>query len=809
MTKIMFGLSAAVGMVAPLQAEDVVRPIYTLTVTESGTNRLAWTTPSLWSNEVDKVVETAFSSEHDYFVQNYKSKGSANVLRTPSSSALHEFGGNSLTLGSFPITSSTKGHALLRVMCRGVNTGVEFPNDGLVLPRGYVQAYYGSGSVSHLYGRVTVTSPEDYPSRFTSGAQNPNTILHVHDALIGGADAYLEVIPVGAANKTNFTCRISNAAQFLGTVDVQNAYDTEENPWGKMWLELGDTTLGGSLIMGADTQLSGIADETTAGFTVASLTLKAGSSLDLTRGGLTVTQSLTVESTPFTVKVAGLAQKDVTAAQLQNLFTFPTSSGYTAKDFVLDGDLGGGELVVREEAGAVKIGLQYYPEANLLNSDDNARGKNAESSMTNKVNWSNAEAWTDAETMPGGFHYVVNKKRLRSSYGGTVTAPTGDAMFPGESLRIINGGSFYMLGPSFWCRNLILDNGTVYPSIYADIVVFSGLMTIKAGGGTISQYNYPDCRIESEIVGPGELTISGASGGSTSAGYATVSLLGLNTNYTGAITVTIPVYSSDTYNKITPRFDRNYVHFKIADKRNLGGALPEVNPKALTLENMCRLELADACTSLTLDEPTRGIFIKWVGRFLADEGETLAISSPLAVHGTMWKEGDGLLALANPAVTFGADATAVEPDADATNHTFVVAGGDLKVASVDAVNGLDVVFTNGAQRLVVDLATQSGDFKTYGIRNVKTVHPFALAGDLTGVTLAFESETRPADGLTGAVFTVQKDLYDDVAAIFTRRTKSATYKGMRITCSRRDNDDGETATMVATVQLMGSLLILR
>ena len=108
---------------------------------------------------------------------------------------------------------------------------------------------------------------------------------------------------MGAANKTNFTCRISNAAQFLGTMDVQNAYESDGVPWGKMWLELGNTTVGGSLIMGADTQLSGIADETTTGFTVASLTLKTGSVLDLTRGGLTVTQSLTVESTPFTVKV--------------------------------------------------------------------------------------------------------------------------------------------------------------------------------------------------------------------------------------------------------------------------------------------------------------------------------------------------------------------------------------------------------------------------------------------------------------------------------------------------------------------------
>lgn len=790
------------------------RPTYTLSVTESGKNQNAWTTPALWL-DADDNEETAFSSEHDYFVANYKNKGSANVLRTPTAKEMHVFGGNSLILGSFPSATSTKGHALIRIACRGDKTGVEFPNDGLILPRGYVQAYYGSGDVSHLYGKVTVTSPEDYPSRFTSGAYNVNTILHVHAALAGDSNAYLEVIPAGVSGKTNFTCRISNAAQFLGTMDVQNAYQSDGVPWGKMWLELGNTTLGGSLIMGADTQLSGIADETAAGFTVASLTLKTGSALDLSRGGLTVTQSLTVESTPFTVKVAGLAQKDVTVARLQNLLTFPVSSGYTAKDFVLDGDLGGGELVIREEDGAVKIGLQYYPEAQLLVSDDSIRAKDMDSSMTNNVNWSNADAWPDAVTMPGGFHYSINKKRLRTSYEGKISSPEGDVVFPGVSLRIVNDGALYMLNPSFWCRNLILDNGSICPSAYADPVVFSGLMTIAAGGGKISQYNYPDCRIESEITGPGDLTISGVSGLSTSAGYATVSLLGLNTNYTGAITVTMPYYvpapgSKDEYNKTTPRFDRNYVHFKVSDKRNLGGALSAVNPKALTLENMCRLELADGCSSLTLDEPTRGIFIGWVGRFLVEEGETMAISSPLAVHGTMWKEGDGRLVLGNPAVTFGADATDDLPDADATNRTLMVAGGKLEIASADAVNGLDVVFSNDVKSLVIGLDGRSGDFATYGMRNVKTENPFAkVEGMEAGVTLAFETKAAPTEEFSAPVFTVKKDKYDDVAALFTRRTKSATLKGWRVTTARRDNADGETATMVATVQLAGAILILR
>ena len=288
----------------------------------------------------------------------------------------------------------------------------------------------------------------------------------------------------------------------------------------------------------------------------------------------------------------------------------------------------------------------------------------------------------------------------------------------------------------------------------------------------------------------------------------------MNTNYTGAITVTIPYYipapgSKDEYNKTTPRFDRNYVHFRVSDKRNLGGPLATPNPKALTLENMCRLELADGCTSLVLDEPTRGIFINWVGRFLAEEGETMTISSPLAVDGTLWKEGDGLLVLGNPAPTFGADATATEPVGDPTNHMFRIAGGDVKIASVDAVNGLDVVFTNGAGRLVLDLDGTDADFKAYGIRNVKTDDPFAVEGDLTGVKLELSTAAVPTEQeFSVAVLTVRTSAYGKTAALFGRLAKSATLRGWRISCAPRDNDDG-TTTMVASVQRTGFMVLIK
>ena len=212
----------------------------------------------------------------------------------------------------------------------------------------------------------------------------------------------------------------------------------------------------------------------------------------------------------------------------------------------------------------------------------------------------------------------------------------------------------------------------------------------------------------------------------------TIVLAGLNTNFTGAITATIPEYmpggditTTAVTNKITPRFDRNYMHVKVSDKRNLGGPLEAVNPKALALQNMSRLELADGCTSLTLDEPTRGVFVKWIGRFLADSGQTMTIASPLAVHGTMWKEGSGTLVLANPQPTFGADAAGSTPDADETNRMFRVDGGAVRIASGCAVNGLDVVVGAGAT-LELDLSSEDADLAAYGMLDTLTPGtPFA------------------------------------------------------------------------------------
>jgi hypothetical protein len=75
---------------------------------------------------------------------------------------------------------------------------------------------------------------------------------------------------------------------------------------------------------------------------------------------------------------------------------------------------------------------------------------------------------------------------------------------------------------------------------------------------------------------------------------------------------------------------------------NLGGPRNEFAYDALTLDSASRLEVLD---SMSLAELTRGIFIRWKGRFLVPEDKSLAISQQLTVDGEMYKEGSGTLAL--------------------------------------------------------------------------------------------------------------------------------------------------------------------
>ena len=762
---------------------------YYLNVSEAGGANSSWTTLANWSTTAGATGDgnhpTSFSAEDDFVVTPHSG---GFTLRTMSTEAT--WPGKSLRIGGEPHLNNSS-LAILRHERRGNTTSLTYENDGLILgDRSRYYIYYGNGNPAHIYGTVTVESTSETRAAALYSGNQANATAHFHDAFKGHSGAKLTIVNT----KANFAVKIDNPTAYYGAITSTN----EAGNANSNTLVLGNDFPGTLSLAGATTLV------TPDGGKINSLSLGAGAVIDATAGAFSVTGAF---------ENASVVTVRVDTARFPgsvDLVSGPVGM-FTLDDFVFTDSTGApldflDSLSLVETEGGIAIRALQYPTATLTTSDETSRTKENPSSMTNSSHWTNAEAWPDPATMPGGWHYRLSSsaKYLRTPYSGVITAPTGDFAFPGLSLTLPSGTGLVMLNPSFSCTNLVLDGGQIQPSIYVQ-AVFTGKITVTGNGGSIYSY-LRTSKFESEIKGSGDLRITAANGNSTQSPFGYVCLAGLNTNFTGAITATIPInvpgdMVAET-NRITPRFDRNYLHLQISDKRNLGGPLAAVNPKALTLQNMSRLEITEGFTSLMLDEPTRGVFINWVGRFLADSGQTMTLASPLAVYGTMWKEGAGMLVLANPQPTFGTDATATTPDADATNRTLRVAAGTVRIAAGCAVNGLDVVVADGAT-LALDLASGDADIATYGIRNERTPGtPFAVDGAAANVYLDLVPPADYAGANEVPVVTVKATDADSVDSLLVVRKPTDSGRMRTLAKLRKSVTIDETACVTFTVNTL-------
>jgi hypothetical protein len=147
------------------------------------------------------------------------------------------------------------------------------------------------------------------------------------------------------------------------------------------------------------------------------------------------------------------------------------------------------------------------------------------------------------------------------------------------------------------------------------------------------------------------------------------------------------------------------------------------------------------------------------------------------------------------------------PDVDATNRTFIVAGGSLEIASADAINGLDVVFTNGAENIVINLGSGNELFANYGIRNTKSSTPFALEGDVVKIPVVLDLDEPPTAPVTHALLTVKSACLDSVLSCIAF-VKGEAIAGWPMSMSRRDNGD-DTTTLMATVKKYGTRIVIK
>ena len=779
--------------------------VYYLNTSEAGDPYGCWNDASKWSEayERDDVNKkwvfsgnnpSAFSSDCRFIVP---ALSTGYTLReTAGGGTTSEWNGKSLELGGTRHNNSYL--AVLRLVTRGAGTHIKFNNDGLILAGQSRIQPHNSSNPYNVKGTVTVTAEEaKYPALIKQTTAARNISLNFLDKFKGAASVYSAI--KSATN--DFTVSFADATEYYGTMTTTNI-----NEDALLTVSI-SSDFPGSLSISTNVTLA-----PASGVKIANLKYFDGAIIDVRAGMLEITNSF-----EKTGKIRVLTNKfgeEINPRSLE-LVKFPANAGVSADDFEfvgIDGeplDCDSYNMTTDSEHGTVTISAFKHGYVKLVESDPTSRTTIQQSSMTNEQNWSDG-LWPTNPLVD----YAAIDKNLRTFDSSDVKEqPLDDFVFKGNSL-IMDDSILVVMNRSFDCRNLFLRNEAVYaPTPYCNGSLY-GKITADEGNARFSVYSYRTLTIESTIGGSGNVIFSSPGGASTSDSRGYYVLKGNNCDFTGTMTVTMPYNMPDdpvaTYKKVTPSFDRNYTTLNLTDKGNLGGRLTAVNPKALTIESMSRVKLADNVTSLTLDEPTRGIFIKWVGRLMANEGQTFTVKSPLAVHGTLWKEGAGTLVLDNPAPTFGADATSETPDADATNRMFCVAAGDVKIASVDAVNGLDVVFTNSASRLVLDLDSEDETFGTYGLRNTKAAVPFAVGGDVTKIPVVLDCTQPPALNTERALFTISADMDQDTFLANLAIVKGEALAGMVIERSWRVNeDDNNSRTLIAKFTKVGLRIVIK
>ena len=340
--------------------------------------------------------------------------------------------------------------------------------------------------------------------------------------------------------------------------------------------------------------------------------------------------------------------------------------------------------------------------------------------------------------------------------------------FSVKELHLVGGSTFFTYA------------GAPNPAIHGKIVVWPGESPVLFKGWADKCY-----RIYSEISGDGVISVCNHKQPSNQTSVS-MELFGTNVNYSGAFVVDscedswVPASGTD---ECTTLF--------LNDGRNLGGPYSgDDGWKALTVKGRSNIEVRG---DVTLDEPSRGIYIENAARFRVPEGKTFAINQNITFAGELEKLGAGRLSL-------GGGAYFTNPDPLAGTKRLAVSEGVLKIVSTNALDGVETTFAAGTS-LELDAFPSGDGMAEWGIVNTKRDAPFAAAGK---VKVSFVDDgTECGDSAQVAVCTVRSSAVDSLPFSFGR-IRSGFYTKM----TTRDNGDG-TVTVVAGFQRMGTRVIVR
>ena len=337
--------------------------------------------------------------------------------------------------------------------------------------------------------------------------------------------------------------------------------------------------------------------------------------------------------------------------------------------------------------------------------------------------------WSDDRAVHGGAEYYAKWYSFSPDVAGK-----GEYVFPGSGLTTIGS-----VTP--WCEGTVITNlvlpvrksgeDAVRLNFYASGLPAGHDRLQYIAGGKVTVPAHSDAtavavfqgylnnyfRLDSSLEGDGNIVIRVAPG--VSDPHFRAGFTGLNTNYTGKISVT------------------GDVSFHLWDARNVGGPLGAFAWNGFTIANgSCVVVTNDLLFDASLN---RGVSIVAQGRLNVAVGATLTLATPVTYAGQLIKEGEGVLALAaRPCFIDGDEATAPVAGTNALH----VASGALKVAGAQALNGLAVTFAEGTE-LHVPAATVDADLAAYGAVMTKALSSLAVeSGRIALVADGFDTSAH-------------------------------------------------------------------
>ena len=671
-------------------------------------------------------------------------------------------GGYTLRVGPSNFTTASKSLTIgvegsVGKLCHDRGTAT-YANDGIILANGQYYSNWNPDSSSSYTGaangKMTVTASASSP--FDMYFNYSRMTFTINAQLYGNEGTGIK-FRTNSANYSNQTVVVNNPGNYKGSMEISSLRANSDVSYGLL------VKLGAMDTPGTISTTGGVVLQTTANYVTVkagTISLGAGTRLNVLcgSGGVSskwvVTDSLQVAS-GVEIKLAsspGTLGTETSYEILRGPDTatwskadFSVSMGsygndfYPAIDEEVDGISHTKSLVLRLTDKVRQI--RHLDGETQTARDGVLPSYGSPSSLTNELSWSDSKL-----PHSGAAYFVLNAVRTLLGTEGTPYEFPGDALFvSGSSGRLIS------FEPTFIVSKLgALDGGAI-------CMGQSGNVSFKCSGGIVfgpgvvnlMAYSKNRMTFDGEISGDGEVrcmgwdVLSGSMGGS----YA---FAGMNTNFTGTVRVS-QILDSEAVQTLL-----------VSDGRNLGGALPAFNPRALRLDSRGTVSVTNDVT-LGADL-NRGVYIQGEGRFNPNASCTLRIDQPILLSGRLVKNGGGALVLGG-AMTFEDDdgGNVTTASREGSNIVSVVAGS-LVAAHADCLNGCAVSFAAGTH-LALRTNAADANLRRYGIKMTEGGSSLTLDPSFGGVLpISVETDDPPPANSTQATYVGLVTVPDSKAA---------------------------------------------